>query len=74
MEYLGFLVELLLFALGVYLYLFATGRVRVRNPTAQARAEEFRRGNAGWMRLLGLALAAIMLVNLIVHIMQFSKM
>ena len=70
MEYLGLIVEILLFALGVYLYLFARGRIRVKDPARQQRMEDFRVQNAGWMRLLGLALAAVMLLNVVIHIQQ----
>ena len=65
MSYLGILFEILLFALGVYLYLFARGVIQVKDPERAARAEQFRSENATWMRLLGLALAAIMLLNLL---------
>ncbi len=72
MEYLGLVIEIIFFALGVYLYLFARGFVRVKNPELQARAEDFRKDNAGWMRLLGLALAAIMLMNIVLHVMDLA--
>ncbi|RME92898.1 MAG: hypothetical protein D6772_16430 [Bacteroidetes bacterium] len=68
MQYLGLLFEILLLALGVYLYLFARGLVKVKDPERAARAEAFRTDNATWMRLLGLALAAIMLLNLLVRL------
>lgn len=67
---LGLLVEVFLFALGLYLYLFARGLVKFGKPEARARAEEFRKGNALWMRLLGLALAAIMGLNIALHVME----
>ncbi len=70
MEFLGLLVEILLLALGVYLYLFARGIVQVKDPNRRERAESFRQQNAMWMRLLGLALAAIMLMNVVLHISQ----
>ncbi|MEL7161144.1 MAG: hypothetical protein AAFN92_10330 [Bacteroidota bacterium] len=64
---ISLVVEILLFALGLYLYLFARGFVKFGKPEARARAEEFRKGNALWMRFLGLALAAIMGLNLFFH-------
>lgn len=70
MEFLGLIVEILLLALGVYLYLFARGIIKVKDPERRERAESFRQHNATWMRLLGLALAAIMLMNVILHISQ----
>lgn len=68
MEFLGILVELLLFGVGVYLYLFARGIVSIKDPERKEKAEAFREQNAGWMRLLGLALAAIMGLNLALHL------
>ncbi|MBK6904647.1 MAG: hypothetical protein IPH04_18055 [Saprospirales bacterium] len=70
MEYLGLLFELLFFSLGVYLYLFARGMVRSGNPERQKRAESFRASNSWWLRLLGLAIAAIMGVNTYLHLVQ----
>lgn len=64
----GLVIELLFLVLGVYLYLFARGVVRVGSPDQRRRAEDFRAENATWMRLLGLALAAIMLLNVVLHI------
>lgn len=70
MEFLGLLFELVLFALGVYLYLFARGIIKVQDPERREQAESFRKENATWMRLLGLALAAIMFLDLVLHIIQ----
>ena len=70
MEFFGLLVEILLLALGVYLYLFARGIIKVKDAERRQRAESFRQQNASWMRLLGLALAAIMLMNVVLHISQ----
>ena len=67
---IGLLIELLFLALGVYLYLFARGAVRAGSPEQRSRAEAFRLENKGWMRILGLALAAIMLLNVIVHLKE----
>ncbi|MCP9237787.1 hypothetical protein [Lewinella sp. JB7] len=67
---IGLLIELFFLALGVYLYLFARGAVRVGTAESRARAEEFRRDNATWMRFLGLALAAVMLFNVVLHVKE----
>ncbi len=66
----GLVVELLLFALGLYLYLFARGVIAFGSTEARARAEAFRKDNATWMRLLGLALAAIMGLNVFLHLRE----
>ncbi|KAA3640067.1 MAG: hypothetical protein DWQ02_02635 [Bacteroidetes bacterium] len=70
MEYLGLFFELLILAFAVYLYMFATGRIEAKTEEAQQRADAFRKSNGGWLRILSLALAAIMLVNVLLHIMQ----
>ncbi len=67
---IGLVIELLLLALGVYLYLFARGGVKAGSPEQRKRAEAFRQDNKGWMRLLGLALAAVMLLNVILHLTE----
>ena len=69
-SYLGLIIELILFAIGVYLYLFARGLVAFGKPEARARAEAFRQDNATWMRLLGLALAAVMGLNVFLHLRE----
>ncbi|HMQ49335.1 MAG TPA: hypothetical protein PKA00_03075 [Saprospiraceae bacterium] len=69
MEYIGLLFELLLLGLGIYLYLFAIGRMRSKDAVAQKNAEAFRVKNAWWLRIGSLALIAIMLINLILHVM-----
>ena len=70
MEYLGLSFELLILAFAVYLYMFSTGRLKAKTKEAQERADAFRQANAGWMRILSLALAAIMLVNIALHLKQ----
>jgi hypothetical protein len=63
-------VEILLFIIGLYLYLFARGMISFGKPEARARAEAFRKENTTWMRLLGLALAAVMGLNIFFHISE----
>ena len=70
MEYFGLLIELLFLAMGIYIYLFATGRLRSDDEQAQKRAEAFRRRNGTWMRIAALLLIALMAVNICLHVMQ----
>ncbi len=70
MQYLGLLFEIIFFAIGVYLYLFARGLVRTGNSELQKKAEAFRQDNAWWLRLLGLAIAAIMAANIFLHLRE----
>lgn len=69
----GFIINLLLFALGVYVYLFSRGFIRFGSEEVRARSEQFRKENAGWMRILGLALAAIMLVSLVLDVQAMME-
>lgn len=66
----GLIIELLLFLLGLYIYLFARGIVSFGSEEAKTRAEAFRKDNATWMRLLGLALAAVMGLNVFFHLRE----
>ncbi len=70
LSYLGLLLELLLFIAGVYLYLFARGYVRFGDEAVRARSESFRAENSTWMRLLGLGLAAVMGLNIVMHLRE----
>ena len=58
-------LHLVFLAIGVYLYLFSRGVIGGGDTERQARAEEFRQENATWMRYLGLAMAAVMLLNVV---------
>lgn len=64
------IIELLFLAMGIYIYLFATGRLRSNDQEAQKRAEAFRRRNGTWMRIAALLLIALMAVNICLHVMQ----
>ena len=67
METLGLIIEIVFFCLGLYLYLFARGFIRAKDADPEAPSEVFRRENAGWMRIMGLLLAALMLVNIVLR-------
>ena len=66
----GLIIEILLLALGLYLYLFARGIISFGNAESKARAEAFRKDNSTWMRLMGLALAAVMAMNVFFHVRE----
>lgn len=46
------------------MYLFAAGHIKFSDFEAEAKAQKIRRENGRWLRVLGLAVAAIMTVNL----------
>jgi hypothetical protein len=66
MDKLGLITEFLFLGLGIYVYLFATGLILLKNPQAQ----KFRDENATLLRYISLALMAIMLVNIALHFKQ----
>lgn len=70
MEYLGLLLEFLFLGIAVYLYLFASGRLKSKDAQLQAKADRFRKDNGGWLRIMSLAVMAIMTLNIVIHIMQ----
>jgi len=72
MEYIGLFFELIMLSAGIYLYLFAIGRLKFKKQATREKAEAFRANNAGWLRLAALALTAIMVVNIIVHLRQLT--
>ncbi len=65
MDIFGLLFEFLFLAMGVYLYFFAIGKVSGKDAEQSAR---FRKVNGWWLRLLSLALIAVMVVNIVLHI------
>ena len=72
MEFLGFAFELILLALGVYMYRFAVGKIHF-HETQQPLVNRFLKENGTWMRFGGLALAAMMSFEIALHIFQFFK-
>ena len=69
-EILGLLFEVFFLAVGVYMYLFSRGFFKAKTKAAEARAEQFRQQNGWWLRLLSIALIAIMSFNLALHVYQ----
>ena len=63
MQWLGLLVEAALLGLAIYLYLFAIGAVKIKQAGRAEKAEKFRQENRSWLRILALALMAIMFFN-----------
>mgnify|MGYP005666918955 CR=1 FL=1 len=67
----GLVFELIFLAMGIGLYLFATGRLNPSDPKSLAWAKDFRQKNGWWLRVGALALTAIMLVNLYLHLQVY---
>jgi hypothetical protein len=72
MEIIGLLFEFIFLAMGLFAYLFATNKIKF-SDAQRPMADQFRKENGGWMRILGLALAAIMTLEIVLHIFQMFK-
>ncbi|MCI5082767.1 MAG: hypothetical protein MRY78_13810 [Saprospiraceae bacterium] len=67
-EIIGLLIEFLFLGIGLYLYLFAIGRLKYSNEENRKKAEAFRTQSGSMIRILALALMAFMVVNIVLHI------
>ncbi len=68
MEYIGLLVEIIFLALGIYVYLFSRGLIQFNDPGDKAKA--FMTENRTLLRILSLALIAIMGLNVVLHLIS----
>ena len=73
MEFIGLLFEGIFLFVGIWVYRFATGRIKFHS-TQQPLIERFRKENVVWMRWTSLALMAIMSIEITLHLFQiFNK-
>jgi len=72
-EYLGLVVELLFFGLGLYLYLLVRGFIRPGSEEQRQQLDTFRKKNGWWLRILSLALMAVMAANIYLHLMDLMS-
>ncbi|GJM32006.1 MAG: hypothetical protein DHS20C18_10070 [Saprospiraceae bacterium] len=70
-DILGLIFELIFLGLGIFLYIFALGRFTPGDADTQKKANDFRQKNGWWLRMTALALIAIMLVNLYLHLQVY---
>ena len=68
-DYIGLIFEILLLAVGIYIYLFSIGKLKTGDKETQKKSETFRQQN-GWLRYAALALIAMMIVNIYLHLVQ----
>ncbi len=68
MEYAGLILEFIFLGIGIYFYLYSIGKIKFRDPEARKKADAFRKGNKRWLRILSLALIALMTVEIILHV------
>jgi len=72
MEFIGLLFEILFLCAGVYLYLYSIGKVSTTDPDKMKQSEEFRAKNK-WLKPLSLVLIAIMVVEIVLHLVSFFR-
>lgn len=72
MEFVGLFIELLLLGMATYLYLYASGRIKAKDAEMQKKADDFRKNNS-WMRILALFFMAVMVVNIVMHLLQWGS-
>lgn len=68
MQFVSIFFEILILSFAVYVYLFSTGKLKVKDAEKQQKAETFRKENGTWMRLLSLLLIALMSVELFLNV------
>jgi hypothetical protein len=68
MKFLALFFEIIILSFGVYIYLFSTGRLKVKDAKLNEKAEEFRVENSTWMKWLSLLLIAIMTFEIILNV------
>lgn len=73
MEILGLIFEIIFLGFGIYLYLFVRGFIKFKDDANKTKADEFRKSNGWWLRLLAIALMAVMTINIILHIQDLMK-
>lgn len=71
MKFLALLLEIMILSFGIYIYLFSTGRLTVKDEEKNKKAEEFRKENGSWMKWMSLLLIAVMTFEVILNIKSF---
>ena len=66
-EIIGFVIELMIFGVAVYLYLYSTNIISTQDRSKRKQQEHFISNYGNWMRPLSLALMAIMAVNILLR-------
>jgi hypothetical protein len=72
MEYIGLLFEIAFLLLGIFVYRLSTGKMKV-SDAQRPMMERFIKENGRIMRILALALMAIMSLEIALHIFQLFK-
>ncbi len=73
MEFAGLIFEILIFTFALMIWLFASGLYTPgKTEEEKARFEAFRGKNGRLLRILALALMAIMAVNIYLHFLELK--
>jgi hypothetical protein len=72
MEYIGLLFEIAFLLLSIFVYRLSTGKMKV-SDAQRPMMERFIKENGRIMRILSLALMAIMSLEITLHIFQLFK-
>ena len=62
-EIIGLIAYVLLFGIGLYVYLFTRGVIKMKTAEQEQKAQAFRNENGRIMRIASLLLMAVMLIN-----------
>ncbi len=68
MEYLGLAFEIIFFGIGLYVYMIARGLVKVEDPSLKKQFDLLKERYGTLIRILALALCAVMFLNIVLHI------
>lgn len=68
MKFVALFFEIIILSFGVYIYLFSTGKLKVKDPKLNKKAEEFKNDNSSWMKWLSLMLIAVMTFEIILNV------
>ena len=71
MKFIALFFEILILSFAVYVYLFSTGKLKVKDAKLNEKAETFRKENSTWMRLLSLLLIALMSIEVFLNVKSF---
>lgn len=66
-EIIGFVIELMILGVAVYLYLYTSGILSSKDHSKRKRQDQFIAQYGRWMRPLSLVLMAIMTVNIVLR-------
>ncbi len=70
MEALTYVYEIVFLGIGIYMFLYSTGRIKAKDPARAAEIEKFRKSLNPWLTILSVVMIVLFALNLILHISQ----